>query len=1045
MAYIIVTLNPFEPSRVEKHETPGGISIRQWLVNRDSNFTEFPTPTLIKVNGVARLRKEWDMPLQPQDIVNIIPLPGDPLTVLSVISVVVTVALSVAFALTVQVPTTPGEQPASDPVFSIKGQTNDIRLGEPIECPYGRNRIYPSLAARPWYMYIDNEHYQYSIFCIGQGEYDISAIQIGDTLAEDFQEVTYEIIPPGGNVTIFPAQVYTALEAGGQTIYAPNEEEYIAPGWVGPFPTNPPGTDINTIQVDLIFPKGIYRIEDDGDLSGISVTVEIQYQEIDDAGNALGAWVPLTSPDPYVFTGSTTTPQRRTLSVSALAEGRYHVQMRRPVDKTLSHKVGNDLVWEALKGLNYNTVQEPWGDVTLLAVKIRASSNLNERTQLRFNVIATRKLPIWDGSTWSAPTATRSIIWAFADVFKSLYGGRVEDTFLDLETMLALDTLFTSRSDYFDWIFRDPITVWEAARTIARVGRATPLLVGSLITLRRDSASSVPVTLFTPDNIIGNFTWAVRMWEINDYDGIRVEYTDATTGYKQEQVTTTYGRPAADNPEDIRIPGIQDRAHAYREAIYIQASRIHLRENISWDTGLEGYIPMFGDLVAIAHDAPNWGQSGYIVAAEHLTGDDYTIYLSEALDWSAIGSKVMMLRSSTSEMLGPYTVVESDNSMKAVITITGAGGAFDFLLGGDTEPMLFIFGVSGSETKYVKVVRIEPQGGEVIHITAVNYASEIHDHDAEVPDDLPAQPELPEEAEVAAPSALYLGQIDGPMTPIVQAMWSPVQGALRYNVQTSVDGVNWTDKGEFSETYALLEMLPGSQSVRVSAITNQGRGPWIDESIVVADLLGLVLLEEWDGLQWAVGWTNIFQAVDWKILVYDNSQSAPILKQTYYRSFERRFVYGYFENALADDNVVREHLVKVIPVYHSGEGTEVSMELSNPIPSAPTGMASNYEGDESTGALYTLSWEVPLDADLIEVRVWLSDTDAFDPAVATPVVVETAALPGYDNVITSAEVVVPFSSGTAHAIHYWRVGVFDVWGQEIFTNISAQQTIAARV
>src|SRR5690606_9211615 len=94
-----------------------------------------------------------------------------------------------------------------------------------------------------------------------------------------------------------------------------------------------------------------------------------------------------------------------------------------------------------------------YGNVTLLAVKARASNNLNGNSSNRINVITTRKLPIWDGSTWSAPTTTRSVVWAFCNILRASYNLNLADSYIDLSTLLSLNTAFESAGIYFDHVF----------------------------------------------------------------------------------------------------------------------------------------------------------------------------------------------------------------------------------------------------------------------------------------------------------------------------------------------------------------------------------------------------------------------------------------------------------------------------------------------------------------------------------------------------------------------------------------------------------------
>jgi len=839
MAVIVETPNAFEPLiGLRKHVHPGGVSIREWLHLTYPGFIEFNQPTVCIVNGQPTLRRDWDKEIKPNDVINFVAAPGW----VWVIVLVVLLIVAVVLALTLGQPTTPGEQPGSDPVFSTSGQRNSIRLGEPIEVNYGRNRIYPSLASRPFFRYVDNDQFQHSLFCIGQGTYEIHNIQVGDTDINDYQEVEYELLEPGDQTTLFKTNVYTSVEAGGQTLFAENEPEYVAPGYAGPFPAVPVGETTERLEFDFVFPKGIYNMDNKkGDMHSIEVTLEVEIRLIDDLGDPLGDWVLFLNP---TIVGATTTPQRRTIG-DVVAAGRYEARVRRSGTKSLSSKVGYDVVWESMR--SFLVGDEPdFGNVTLLAVKIRATNNLNSRTQERFNVLATRKLPTRghddsSGASFTVPVATRSIVWAFVDIFRnSAYGARVvEDKFFDWDALLDLDDFYEGRGEHFDWTFRDAITVWEAAKVVARVGRAVPLLIGSLITMRRDGPLTVPVTMFTPNNMVkGSFEWSVKLWEPNENDSISVEYTDPDTGYKQEQVLAVLPGGTTDNPMDLRFPGIQDRNHAYREGLYILASQRYLRENISFDTGMEGFIPSFGDLVLIAHDMPRWGQSGYVVAVRDLEGcNRFDLFLSEPVTFTEGQEHAILLRGSKGEVLGPFVAESTEDTKK--VTITTTGEEVDFLLTGRTDPMLFMFGIAEQWTKYGRVVKIEPMGGERIKVTCVNEDQTIHSFDDLIAPPLtfpslpPVTPDLP------VIPALYLSQVDD----YVQASWLAAFGAQSYIVQTSTDGTNWQYRADTVRTSALFIAEPGLLYVRVAAI-NLGQGPWIQDSIE----LGRWILEDgvWD-------------------------------------------------------------------------------------------------------------------------------------------------------------------------------------------------------
>lgn len=1058
MAFIIETPNAFQPLiGLKKHQHPGGITVRQWLEQEYPGFVDFTHPTICWYNGQALLRRDWNREIKPGDVINFIGIIGYGVDIVLIIAIVVAVvAIAVSLYLVLTLPETPGENPASDPVFSTKGQSNAIRLGEPIECHYGRNRIYPSLASRPFFKYVDNDQFQYSLFCIGQGEYDIEAIQIGDTDIDSFEEVEYEVIPPGQAMDLFRTNVFTSPEAGGQTLFAPQEPEFVGPlGWIGPFPTNPSGTTINKIEIDLSYPRGIYhQNKKDGDLEDQTVYAFFEKRTIDNAGNPTSAFSTLFE---KIITARTTTPQRRTVS-TLVTPGRYEVRGRNSIGDhgegaRLDNRTGETIVWESMRGFIIGN-EPDFGNVTLLAVKIKATNNLNARTQERFNVIATRKLPMLDSSggvNFQDLIPTRSIVWAFVDVFRSVYGARITDErFFDLETLEQLDAFYESRNEHFDWTFRDPITVWEAAKAIARCGRAIPLISGSVITMRRDGPLEVPVTLFSPDNMVkGSFTWDIKLWEPNDHDSLSVEYTDRQTGYKQEQVLCVLpdSNATTDNPEDLRIPGIQNRNHAYREGLYILATKKYLRENFSFETGLEGYIPSYGDLVAVAHDMPRWAQSGYILAVVDESNGIFRLSVSEPLRFELSGQIYQILmRGKNGEVVGPFTATETNDPKEITIEMPQDSQEFDFLLGGTTEPMLFLFGVAGTDIKYGKIVKIEPQGGEKIRITVVGENAIIHSFDElEAPprNEPSVPPEFPDLPEI---TQLTLSQPSSDLL-VIQASWLAAFGAQYYIVQSSTDGTNWKLEGTTERTSLLFQTAPGVIRVRVAAV-NSGQGPWIQEEITIGLIAGLHVYLPWDCLEWGIRWWPKINTDSWVVRVYDNTDPEnPILKRTTINTKDDlQFDY---DNVLAttDNNKVRNMLVRVDSRSFNDDTGQIEesgfpsdLTLYNAIPAQPIHLGYEFIGQESgvDGFVYRLFWDNPAECDLKKVKVWRSlvDISAFDEDQAELIHQQTATTPGYLNIDDEVYIVLPFNSLGGHEGYFWWVAVFDVWGNEITSNIS---------
>ena len=449
---VIQSDNPFDISNNHlAFDVNGGLSV--WEIFQTIGLTEFKSQMTVTLDKEELHFDQWDNPIKAGSVVGIVPkVEGSVITII-IIAVLAVAAIAIALTLNVPVPNSP-KLSEPDPVYSLKGQTNQIKLGSPIESHYGAPRVWPSYGAKPYTRYQSNEAWQHSLFCLGQGSYDVSQVYIEDTPIEDFNDVDFEIIPPNGTVTMFRDNVQTSSEVGSQELYGPNEGAYDS--WFTAT-ANDANTVTDLIEMDVSFPGGLYSQDDKGRLRKVTVTAVFEYIAIDNNGDEIdpGVWINLKN---FSKSKSTITPQRYTIS-QAVASGRYKVRGRRTSNASNSHTVGDTMVWESLRAYLQNV--GIYGDVTMLAMKARATANLNDQSKRKINCSVTRKLPIYDGSAWSQPTATRSVVWAFCDVFRASYGADLTDSVLNLPSLVALDAELTTAGVFFDWSFDATMSIWD--------------------------------------------------------------------------------------------------------------------------------------------------------------------------------------------------------------------------------------------------------------------------------------------------------------------------------------------------------------------------------------------------------------------------------------------------------------------------------------------------------------------------------------------------------------------------------------------------------
>ena len=107
----------------------------------------------------------------------------------------------------------------------------------------------------------------------------------------------------------------------------------------------------------------------------------------------------------------------------------------------------------------------------MIAMRMRATNNLSRQASRKISVLATRKRPVWDGTSWLAPQVTRSIAWALADAARDTdYGAKLAEARIDLDALLALDAIWAGRGDKFDGRFDQVGTWWDGRAVQTAIG-----------------------------------------------------------------------------------------------------------------------------------------------------------------------------------------------------------------------------------------------------------------------------------------------------------------------------------------------------------------------------------------------------------------------------------------------------------------------------------------------------------------------------------------------------------------------------------------------
>jgi len=564
-------------------------------------------------------------------------------------------------------------------VYNVQLAGNQARLNEPIPVIYGRMLTFPDFAAQPYGEYLSNDQYYFALLCVGQGNFNVERLAIGNSPLSSFSDVSYNILPPGTLPSVVLANVVNAPEVANQDLKNIN--------YVGPFAACGPGLQVNAIGFDILFGGGLGAGDANGNLSNVTASFSVEAQAIDDFGAAAGDWYALPT---VSITRATITPVRVSVKNTLPAAARVQVRYKRLDAFVDNMNVQNSPTLGGQRG--YLTVSAPLcPTATHIEIRIRASSQLSQFSQNRISAIVRRKLRTWSpagGGTWGPEVETRSIAWALADVWtNATYGDGLADSRVDLQTLYTLDAVWAARQDRLDVLFDSKITSWDAVTQIAQVGRAKAFRRYGVCSVWRDQLQTLPVTAFTSRNMLPGLDVGYSLATEVTADGVLIEYF-SNRSWSWETVTCPApGVTTPVNAPRVRLLGITGSNQARRQGLYLAAQNLYRRKMPKWQTELTGLLPAFGSLVLYAPDLPGTGQAGDVV------------------DWSVGALKLTCSEPLVFNPSAPsghsITLMRDDGSIHPAIAVLPGPTANDVILASAPDFTLVLDDANRERPKYI--------------------------------------------------------------------------------------------------------------------------------------------------------------------------------------------------------------------------------------------------------------------------------------------------------------------------------------------------------
>lgn len=493
------------------------------------------------------------------------------------------------------------------PNYSITGTQNRSNPYGAVPRIFGKVRIFPVYGAAPYTEVVGSDQYFRLLFLCGFGPLQLSELKIGTIPLSQFDGVETDIrygYPGDTQVGLYTNTV--------------NQDEYsqrVENGTPRIFVTR---ANTQEISLDVTF-NGLVSFGNDGSRNSRTVEMIVEYRQ--------QGTVPWTSLGTTAISAATDQAYRYSWRIPNLTAATYEVRVTRVTANSSSSLIRDAVSVTSVRSIKYTPPTVPPG-MCLVAMRIKATNQLNGVVQA-FNCVAEALLPIWNGTSWSAPTVTRNPAWAYAEVLRGSANMRpLSDSRIDLAAIKewadACDELDQDGQPRFryDISIDSRSTLLQTLQNIAGSARASFVIKNGKFSVVRDKPQAGAVQMFTPRN-----SWGFKGKKvfINQPHALKVRYIEPDRDWAQHEIVVYADGYNAGNAtlfETIELAGVTRSSQAWRDGRYHQGVAKLRPEVYELFADFEHLICSRGDKVLVAHDVPRWGTGWGRVRALQVSGSN---------------------------------------------------------------------------------------------------------------------------------------------------------------------------------------------------------------------------------------------------------------------------------------------------------------------------------------------------------------------------------------------------------------------------------------
>ncbi|HWR42551.1 host specificity factor TipJ family phage tail protein [Sporomusa sp.] len=498
----------------------------------------------------------------------------------------------------------------------------------------------------------------------------------------------------------------------------------------------------------------------------------------------------------------------RTYRVDNLPAAQYEVRVKCIAKSGTNNRYSTRVFWTQLSNIIYDDFARP-GKV-LVGIKALATNQLSGGMP-NITWLQTRsKVWVWnaDSGQYEQKPATNPA-WAAYDMIhrcrqiKNIHTGKLEFIVKGTPASRAVYQDFArwaafcdSRSLTFNYIFNTATDLWTALQKPEGVGRGKVIMRGTRYGCVCD-APGEPVQLFTVGNILTDKFKESFVGMKDRANAIEITFANKDKAYQKEVITAyadNYDSTTEPNITQITLDGATTVDQVYREAKYRLRLNQYLQRTVEHSADIDAIACQINDVVLLAHDVPQWGYSGRLLAATVTTLQlDRKVTLEPGKSY-AVAVQITNPAATTAQDAQKIVTVGVQGVVNEISTDTVT---LTSLLSSVPQKWdLYSFGETSKVVKPFRVLSISRDQDLRRKISCIEYIEEVYTEATDIPEvNYSALETTTEVSNVSVAEETYR-QKDGTMVSNLNVAWSIPRDKLvsGYKVLYSSDnGQTWSE------------------------------------------------------------------------------------------------------------------------------------------------------------------------------------------------------------------------------------------------------------